>query len=33
MFKVHKQIAFSKQEDEKFLKEWSPYQLLINDIS
>ena len=33
MFKVHKQIAYSKQEDEKFLKEWSPYQLLINDIS
>ena len=32
MYKVHKQIAFSNQEEEGFQKDWSSFQLLINDI-
>ena len=33
MFKVHKQIAYTKQKYETFHKEWSPYLLLFNDIT
>ena len=33
MFKVHKQIAYTKQEYETFDKEWSPYLSLFNDIA
>ena len=32
MYKVHKEIAFSHQEDENFNKDWNPFLLLINDI-
>ena len=32
VYKVHKQIAFSNQEEEGFQKDWSSFQLLINDI-
>ena len=32
MFKVHKQIAYTEEKHETFLKEWSPYLLLFNDI-
>ena len=32
MYKVHKEIAFSHQEDENFNKDWDPFLLLINDI-
>ena len=32
MFKVHKQIAYTEEKHETFLKEWSQYLLLFNDI-
>ena len=32
MYKVHKEIAFSHQEDDKFNKDLNPFLLLINDI-
>lgn len=33
MYKVHKQIAFSNQEEETFQKDWSAFQSLIDDIA
>ena len=33
MFKVYKQITYTKQKYETFHKEWSPYLLLLNDIA
>ena len=32
MYRVHRQIALSNQEEETFLADWSPYIALINDI-
>ena len=32
MYRVHRQIALSNQEEETFLADWSPYTALINDI-
>ena len=32
MYKVHKEIAFTHEEDDIFQKDWSPFISLINDI-
>ena len=32
MYKVHKGIAFTHEEDDIFQKDWSPFISLINDI-
>ena len=32
MYRVHRQIALSNQEEEIFLADWSLYIALINDI-
>ena len=33
MYRVHKQIAFSKNEEENFQADWSPYMRLISSIT
>ena len=32
MYKVHKEIAFTHQEEDYFQNEWNPFLSLINDI-